>query len=130
MYVRSFNNETDYIDVCLWWMKQGWPVLPKEILTTSGFIVENENEKLAATWIFKTNCPIYIMEWTVGNPDVKWEDRAEAIQLVTNAGCEWAKQDGAKQVFTMTKSDRFINKLEESGFTKTDSGMTHLVRSL
>lgn len=130
MHVRSFNNELDYNEVSQWWIKQGWPVLPQEILTTSGFIVESDSAKFAATWIFKTNCPIYIMEWTVGNPDVKWEDRSEAIQLVTNTACEWAKQDGAKQVFTMTKSDRFIKKLKESGFTKTDSGMTHLVRSL
>ena len=130
MQVRDFNTEQDYTDVSNWWTKQGWPVLPQNILTTSGFVVEHNGQKLAATWIFKTNCPIYIMEWTVGNPDVNWEDRSEAITVVTNAGCEWAKKDGAAQVFTMTKSNRFIHKLEESGFTKTDSGMTHLVRSL
>lgn len=130
MKVRQFDNKKDYQDVCKWWIAQGWPALPESILTTSGFIVEHEGQKLAATWIFKTNCPIYIMEWTVGNPECKWEDRSEAIQMVTNAACQWAKEDGAKQVFTMTKVERFINKLEENGFMKTDSGMTHLVRSL
>jgi hypothetical protein len=128
--VREFNADLDYKDVAQWWAKQDWPVLPANILSSSGFIVESENQKLAATWIFATNCPIYIMEWTVGNPDVSWEDRSAAIKLVTDAGCDWAKQDGAVQVFTMTKSNRFIEKLEKSGFQKTEDGMTHLVRSL
>lgn len=130
MEARKFNIETDYDDVAAWWTKQGWPALPAGILSSAGFIVCDGDEKIAATWIFATNCPIYIMEWTVGNPDIEWNKRSEAIKMVTDAGCQWAKEDGAAQVFTMTKSDRFINKLEESGFTKTDSGMTHLVRSL
>lgn len=131
MQVREFDSKQDYKDVSQWWIKQGWPALPEDILTTSGFIVQCGEEKLAATWIFKTNCPIYIMEWTVGNPDANWEKRATALELVTDAACDWAKQDGAKQVFTMTKSNRFIDKLINcNGFVKTDSGMTHLVRSL
>jgi hypothetical protein len=130
MQVRSFNKDTDYNDVSAWWEKQGWPVLPAEVLSSAGFIVEHEGQRLAATWIFATNCPIYIMEWTVANPDVSWEQRQDAIKLVTDSACDWAKQDGAVQVFTMTKSKRFIDKLQEYGFQKTEDGMTHLVRSL
>lgn len=130
MNIRQFDNETDYQDVSFWWKKQEWPALPRQLLTTSGFIAEKDNTKLAATWIFKTNCPIYIMEWTVGNPDANWEDRQEAIKQVTDAACQWAKQQGATQVFTMTKSERFIQKLESAGFQKTEAGMTHLVRIL
>lgn len=130
MEVRKFDVTKDYDNVSQWWSKQGWPVLPAGILSSAGFIICDGEEKLAATWMFATNCPIYIMEWTVGNPNVEWEKRSQAIKMVTDAACEWAKQDGAAQVFTMTKSERFIDKLQEFGFIKTDSGMTHLVRSL
>lgn len=130
MIVRQFDNEKDYQDVSAWWLKQEWPVLPAAILSKAGFIVEDQNEKLAATWVFATNCPIYIMEWTVGNPDIEWNKRSNGIKVVTDAACEWAKNDGASQIFTMTKSKRFIEKLEEVGFKETESGMTHLVRSL
>lgn len=130
MKSRSFNVEQDYDTVAAWWTKQGWPALPKTILQCKGFIVEKDNTALAATWIFATGCPVYIMEWTVGNPDVSWEVRDPAIKMVTDSACDWAKKDGASQVFTMTKHDRLIGKLEEYGFMKTDSGMTHLVRSL
>lgn len=129
MKVRAFESK-DYQDVCSWWKKQEWPALPESILSTSGFIIENNGQKLAATWIFRTNCPIYIMEWTVGNPDANWNDRSSAIKIVTDAACEWAKSDGASQVFTMTKNDRYMEKLEEIGFKKTESGMTHLIRGL
>lgn len=130
MIVRSFDVNKDYDELVTWWNKQGWPALPKHVLSKAGFIVEDKENKIAATWMFATNCPIYIMEWTVGNPDVSWEKRSEGLKLVTDAACQWAKKDGAIQVFTMTKSERFITKLEEFGFNKTDSGMTHLVRSL
>lgn len=131
MIVRKFDTDKDYNDVASWWKKQEWPALPANILSTAGFIVEQDNEKFAATWVFATNCPIYIMEWTVGNPDSSWENRSAALEMVTDAACTWAKNDGAKQIFTMTKSKRFIEKLIEcNGFTETESGMTHLVRSL
>lgn len=130
MITRSFDAAKDYADVASWWTSQGWPALPVHILSTSGFITEKDGVKLAATWVFATNCPIYIMEWTVGNPNANWEDRSNGIKEVTNAGCQWAKQDGASQIFTMTKSERFIDKLQEIGFNKTESGMTHLVRVL
>lgn len=130
MRVRDFDVEKDYEVVSGWWTKQGWPALPKAILQCKGFMVEEDGVNLAATWIFRTGCPVYIMEWTVGNPEVKWEKRSEALQLVTDDACKWAKQDGAAQVFTMTKHEKLIKKFQDNGFSVTDSGMTHLVRSL
>lgn len=130
MEARFFDPKKDYKEVASWWESQGWPVLPEQVLGPSGFIVEEDGKKLAATFMFPTNCPIYIMEWTVGNPEVSHELRSEALKKVTDKACQWAKEDGAAQVFTMTKHERFIKKLEEYGFQVTDSGMTHLVRSL
>lgn len=130
MKVRDFNVELDYDTVASWWTKQGWPALPKSILQCKGFIIEEAGEALAATWIFRTGCPVYIMEWTVGNPGIDWKKRSEALQQVTDEACDWAKLDGATQVFTMTKHEKLITKLQDVNFKVTDSGMTHLVRSL
>ena len=127
MEVRFFEPK-DYEEVMLWWKAQDWPPMPLEMLSQSGFIVEENGEKLAATWVFPTNCPIYIMEWTVGNPECDWEKRADAIDLVTNKACDWAKAHGASMIFTMTKNERFIDKLKNNNFEITDNGMTHLMR--
>lgn len=130
MNVRSFDSNLDYADVSSWWKKQEWPVLPLGMLPNSGFIIEDNKNKIAATWIIKTNYPVYLMEWTIGNPDVDWEDRSTGIDLVTDAACKWAKANGASHLFTMTKNERFMDKLEKSGFIKADTGMTHLMRVL
>lgn len=129
MQVRQFED-LDYEEVMQWWKAQDWTPMPLDMLSKTGFIVEDNGQKLAATWIFPTNCPIYIMEWTVGNPEATWEKRAEALDLVTNTACQWAKNDGAKLIFTMTKNKRFLEKLECNGFNITDTDMTHLIRSL
>lgn len=130
MKVRDFNKEIDYKDVAFWWKKQDWPVLPLQALSSKGFVSEKDGVKLAATWIFTLDCSIYLMEWTVGNPDVNFNDREEGIRMVTNKACDWAKMNGAKQVLTMTKHDRLIDKLKNYGFQVSDTGMTHLIRSL
>lgn len=130
MNIRSFDAKLDYVDVYSWWKKQEWPVLPLEMLPPNGFIVENTTNKIAATWIFKLECPIYLIEWTVGNPELNWEDRSKGIELILNEACNWAKVNGATHILTMTKNERFMNKLENFGFKKTDLGMTHLVRVL
>lgn len=129
MLVNKFNPE-DYNEISSWWTKQDWPAIPLQMLSDSGFIVEEDGVKIAATWIFKTNSPIYLMEWTVANPDISWDKRSEGLELITNEACKWAKKNGAASVFTMTKHERFIDKLKDYGFQVTDSGMTHLIRSL
>ena len=130
MEIKSFNTNTDYNDVSSWWKAQDWPILPESILSDCGFIIKDNNLKIAATWVFKTNSPIYIMEWTVGNPEVSWEKRQEGIQLLTEAASSWSKEHGASYLLTMTKSKRFIEKLKDSGFKETDDEMVHLMRSL
>jgi len=130
MQIRPFDAEKDYEEVAKWWKEQNWPPIPVDVLSSTGFIAENAQGKLAATWIYTMNSPVFLMEWTVGNPEAHHTVRKEALKLVTSSACKFAKENGARQVFTMTKHDRFIKKLEEYGFQKTDSGMTHLVRSL
>lgn len=100
------------------------------MLTGKGFIVETDKDKVAAGWVFTTNCPIYIMEWVVGNPKVDWEKRQDGIKTLIDDCSEWAKQDGASFILTMTSNKRFIEKLKDSKFSETDKEMTHLMRRL
>lgn len=130
MKVRKFMPE-DYNDVYSWWTYyKDWTPMPLEMLGDNGFIVEKNGQKLAAVWGYNTGCPIHIMEWLVGNPEASWEERSEAINLVTDTCSQWCKQNGAKLVFTMTKNKRLIEKLQEQKFVKSDENMTHLLRSV
>ena len=85
MIARKVNLDKDYDQIASWWKAHDWPVLPKEVLSNSGFVSETKDGiKVAATWIFPTNCPIYIMEWTVGNPDLNHELRNAGLKEVTS----------------------------------------------
>lgn len=130
MIVRAFDFNKDYEDVSSWWKQQDWPVLPHSALGNLGFIAEKEDIKVAATWVLITNTSTFLMEWTIGNPNLNFEDRAYGIKLVTEAACECAKNSGANQIITITNSKRFINKLQEYGFSKMDTNMTSLIRRL
>lgn len=128
--VREFELDKDSSDVKNWWNSQGWDESSIHIISSSGFIVENDQHKIAATWVIKTNSPIYMIEWTVGNPEVNWEIRKDALEQLTEYACNWAKVDGAKAIMIMTKNNRYIEKLKNIKFIESDNNMTHLVRSL
>jgi len=130
MVVRKFDIQRDYEDVCGWWSQQKWPPIPQGILSPNGFLVENGENKLACAWLFKTDCPIAIMEWLVANPNTKWEDRDSAQYMLIEYISEYAKRDGSKFLFTMVKHPRLIERLNVCEFDKTDENMSHFLRSL
>jgi hypothetical protein len=130
MKIRKFNLEKDYPEVVGWWKKQGWPVVTKNMLSKYGFMVEHKGKNIAASWGYATGSNIFIMEWTIGNPEVDYRERKDAIYMLIETISNWAKVNGAEAILTMTKNNRFIEKLEDCDFIKTDTGMTHLLRRL
>jgi len=130
MTVRLFDYDKDYEDIKSWWKEQEFPVIPKDYLSTTGFISEDKENKYAVTWVFTTNSPIYIMEWTVGNPNVDYKKRKEGLHQIIEASSVFAKECGAKFLLTMTNNNRFYNKLTEFNFDEQDRNVIHMMRSL
>lgn len=131
MQVRNFNKDIDYKDVSAWWEKQGWPVLPADVLSSTGFIIEHEGQKMAAAWVYKLqDSPWSLMEWTVGNPDAVWQDRSVALDLLVEKIAAHAKNDNSSLLLTMTKHQRLVDKLKLQQFEETDTDMVHLMRKL
>lgn len=131
MIVREFNIKEDYVDVHKWFKANNWQPMAPEMYGIQGYIAVDGDTKIAASWVYRDKkCPISIMEWTVGNPDISWEKRQKGINAVIDKCLNWAKEDGAQYIFTMTKNKRFLEKLKENKFMESDSGMTHLIRRL
>ena len=130
MLIRPFDPEVDKNDVMSWWEKQGWDANTVNLISPNGFIAEVDNKKVVATWVLKTDTPIYLIEWTVGNPEVDWKTRNLCIEAVTDYACSWAKENGAFAAMIMTKNKRYINKLENNKFKIDDKDMIHLTRIL
>ena len=125
MMVRRFTKE-DYESVATWWEKHGWPIIPLEALPPTGFIVPNH----AAAFLYRLEGPIALMEWVVGNPERNYHDRAVALEDVIAAVEDAAKAAGYKSIFTMTRHERLINRLRDTGYVVTDEKMTHLMKGL
>lgn len=129
LIIENFNKN-DYLKVAKLWKKQNWPIIPLNLLSTSGFVCKYDNEIILATWVYKTNSRIYMNEWTVGNPEISWKIRKNALNLLLDHVSFWSKKQGAEFLLTMTSNDRYIEKLKENNFNVTDTNITHLMRKL
>jgi hypothetical protein len=129
MNIRIFKKE-DYDTISKWWDQyEDWEPAPLNMLLYgTGFVAEDKKDLLAAVWCFDTKTPLHIMEWTVGNPNIEWKKRAEAVDKVIDAGIKECKESGASVILTMTKHPRLIERLNNKEFQVTDKNMTHLIR--
>lgn len=131
MQVREFDVNTDYSHIIKWGEKQDWPIMPARFYGHKGFIVHNESLAIAVAFVYRDKgCPFCILEWVIGNPEVDWKLRKEGLDIVIDTCSNWAKEDGAEIVLTMTNNKRLIEKYKENDFIQTDEGITHLIRRL
>lgn len=119
MEIRAFNYDTDFKEVCRWWKYNNFIPLNPGCLPENGLIVPG----FCAGWLYKTDSCIGILEWMVGNPDVPWEDRGYAQDLVIASLKELAKEFGMEALFTYSKHERLKKRYESHGFKKTDDNV-------
>lgn len=130
MKVRFFDINKDYEDIKSWCEQRQFPILVKEMLSTTGFICEDESNKIAATWVYITNSPTFLMQFTINNPNLDWKIRNEGMQQIFNAASDFSKKHGAKLLLASVENKRLIEKLEVNGFEQTDKNVTHMIRGL
>lgn len=129
MKIQIYNNQ-NYEEICSWWKKQQWPVIPQESLSTSGFLVVNDNVNVLAGWVYETNSNIALLEFVVANPEIKGPQRDEAFELLFKTVDSYCKLRNFKFIFTMVRNESLMKRLENNSFQKTDQNMTHYMRSL
>lgn len=123
--VRLFK-ESDYETVVSWWQSRSWPVLPREFLPATGYVVEG----ICAGFLYQTDSKIAWLEFIISNPATSPDDRAKALDSLIQHAVEDAKLKGFKIVFTSTNHDKLIKRYEDNGFIVGDKGMTNLVRNV
>lgn len=129
MKVRFIEMDKDYSDVCSWWQNQAWPVIPKEALSTTGFIVENNNQKILAGWVYHTNSNTALLEFLVANPEIKGDVRDEAFDAFFDVVFKYIELSNFKNIFMSVVHPKLKDRLEKVGFKKTDENVTNFVRS-
>lgn len=110
MNCRKFSLKKDYNDISDWYLLRRSPPVPKEALPKTGFIVENDNKKICACWLYKTDSNVCLIETLISDPRAKSEERNEAINLVVNNLVDNAKKDGYKIILITSKHNNVIKR--------------------
>lgn len=123
MYVRPYTF-LDYPTVKEWADKRKFPLVPPEFLPPNGFIIDD----CCVCFVYRSETPIAWLEWVISNPDSDVRD--DALNLLIEAACDWAKGQGFKVLFTSVEHKGLIERYKSLGFIETDRSMTNLLRNL
>jgi hypothetical protein len=105
MTIRAYNNDLDYPMIRSWWQVHGSPVMPPAVfLPSTGFIAENEDGPIAASFLYCVIGGISIIEFTTTNPVCKLsKDLVKAVKALYTHLEELAFKNGAPCVLSFVK---------------------------
>jgi len=130
MIVRFIELDKDYSDVCSWWEQQASFVVPRPMLSTTGFIVEHDSDKLLAGWLYHTNSNVAMFEFLVGNPKFVGKIRSEALTSFFDTLFKYADMQNIKNIISTTSHPKVPAMLERVGFVKVNENVTNFMRSV
>lgn len=116
--VRRFLTQ-DYKEVCTWWKDQGRVILALQTLPTLGFLVEDEEGKIAVAWLYVGDSVTGFIGWTTVNPKVKKRKMSQALSLLDEAMEMAGKQLNVRLLFRFSGGGGFSRKLVKLGWTHT-----------
>lgn len=126
MECMLFNYNTDYEVVSSWWKKRNCPIIPKDFLGNYGFIINENNKKLCAIWLY----PIMTTKWCmvrfpISNPDITKEEHEKSLDLLFSSVHNISKDMGYKHIFCSTNHDGFIKRLNKYGYNQEATDCVH-----
>lgn len=121
-------NERDRADIVSWWKDWGFSIIPEALLPKRGYIVLNEKEKIAATWLYvEEDIGICWMAWTVSNKKVDQDTKQKGLEgLIDRVKIE-SKFINKDVIFTTTGNSSVRNRLEANKFFKGDINTDHYI---
>jgi hypothetical protein len=129
-----FDPATDYPIVEKWWNAHGWTAVPQVMLPKLGvvaFYAQDKIEDAAAAWLYMDNSsPVCMLEWMVTNPTLSATKTVRALKHISQFLTSEAKHNGYAVMLTTCKQDSLAKFHSRQGFTTTDEGMIHLIKTL
>lgn len=128
MEVRHFDSQKDYQDVCVWWKKHKWNPMPLDFLPTLGRIVEDEENKYSAGWLYSTDSKICLLEFVISNPDSNRKKRSESVDILIKDLIQKASELGFGAVVSSIRHPVLLHRYKKQGFEIADERMTNVMR--
>ena len=111
-----------------WYLaRPGWAVMDDSSYPETAFVVEKDNELLAAGFLYISNSDMGFLEWTVTNPETSPLLRLKALKyliLGIKDFCKSGQINGVKHILQFIADDRLIDFYKEHcGFVSTEKHM-------
>lgn len=128
-------QKSDYPILVEWWRGHGWSAVPESVLPKLGVVVcEREgvrDDPVCAGFLYMDNSVgVCWLEWIVSNPYASGFSVARGITELNRFMEGRAKEMGYGAMLTCCRQASLARFYERAGFQKTDSGVTHLIKSL
>lgn len=113
--------QTDYDELCEWWVAHEWSPVPLEMLPT-GWVIEKDDKLLAAGFLYIAgNAPVAYFEYVVTNPDNTRRESYKAVDLLFAEVMKFVEYNLIKVCFARIKSHGLQKMYEKHGFAKGDA---------
>jgi hypothetical protein len=115
MKLREFQPE-QYDMVANWWDAHHWHAVPKEFLSKTGLLIEDEDGTYrAAIWLYRTDSPVMMAEWLVTNPDNSARESYAAVKKLLEDVKLIADGAGA-YLMTFLQDESLLKTFQKQGF--------------
>lgn len=121
-----FDFDKHYDIVGSWWKKHKSLIPQREYLPETGLIVFVDDKPVCSGFIYKTDSVICILAWVVCNPDANKKERDSGLNYLIKSFVQWSEKAGFKIIHTSVGGEKYLQRLEDEGFTRTDKGKTHM----
>jgi hypothetical protein len=116
MNLREFQPE-QYDMVANWWDAHHWHAVPKEFLSKTGLLIEDEDgTPRAAIWLYRTDSAVMMAEWLVTNPDNTSRESYAAVKKLLEDVKLIADSAGA-YLMTFLQDPSLVKNFQKQGFT-------------
>ena len=130
MKIRNFNIEKDLKVVNQWWKDWDVEADVSNLLSSDGYIVEEDNKDLCAAWLYETNSFSCIIGWFISDKNIKKSKRDESISLLIDYIENVAKEKGYLFSIVYSNIDSMVNRLESKGYVEGDRDVKNLLKIL
>ena len=119
--IREFTDE-DYIDYVNWykWLKKAEGKFPsRQMLSTDGFMVEIDNQKICAGFLYTTNSNISTIEFVFANPEADRNYRKQGLKKLLTELESLSIVKGYEVLLILTNNLFYSKSLvKDFGYTK------------
>lgn len=129
MNLRQYNT-SDYSLLEQWWKDHDHQVVPENMLSSLGFVVEKDNTAVMCGFVYLTNSKISILEFIVSSPELNKEENNTAINLLISGVEKYTKTKGYEYCMMFLQRPKLKERFADRGYIKINENVDIMLGSL